>query len=320
MKTLLEMKQAGKLLNADGTSGVKLIYIDPPFATKREFRGSQEQKAYQDKIAGAEFIEFLRRRIVLLRELLTPNGALYIHLDTKKSHYIKIILDELFGEANFRNEIIWSDECPTMTLCGSIHDTLLFYTRSQEWTWNRVPRAEFKIMSICFLTKLNQEPIGGMPEVIYLLVVFPVVGMSTNFAGVKRVWRAPKSTLERYEAEGKLHWPKTGVPRLKRYLDEFEGVPLQDIWADLRVIYNQSSERIDYPTQKPESLAERIILSSSNPGDIVLTYLPARARPALWRRSWADAGLPSTAASWRSTPSKSVCCRSIRRSGRRASR
>ena len=107
MKTLLQMKTDGKLVNADGIPGVRLIYIDPPFNTKKEFRGSQDQKAYQDKIAGAEFLEFLRKRLVLMRELLAPDGSIYVHLDEKKSHYAKTILDEIFGENNFQREIIW---------------------------------------------------------------------------------------------------------------------------------------------------------------------------------------------------------------------
>jgi len=107
MKTLLEMKKEGKLINADGASGVSLIYIDPPFATKREFSGTKDQKAYQDKISGATFLEFLRRRLILLRELLSDEGLIYVHLDQKKSHAIKLLMDEIFGESNFLNEIIW---------------------------------------------------------------------------------------------------------------------------------------------------------------------------------------------------------------------
>ena len=107
MKTLLEMKKEGKLCNADGTPGVRLVYIDPPFATKQEFRGTKDQKAYQDKVVGAQFVEFLRRRLVLLRKLLADNGVIYLHLDIKKSHYMKTVMDEVFGEQNFVNEIIW---------------------------------------------------------------------------------------------------------------------------------------------------------------------------------------------------------------------
>lgn len=119
-------------------SRVKLIYIDPPFATKQEFRGSQDQKAYQDKIAGAKFIEFLRKRLILLRELLAANGSIYIHLDYRKVHYIKCICDEIFYEHNFHGEIIWGysgggipqNEYPRK------HDVLLWYTKSQRWTFN----------------------------------------------------------------------------------------------------------------------------------------------------------------------------------------
>jgi site-specific DNA-methyltransferase (adenine-specific)/adenine-specific DNA-methyltransferase len=98
LKTLLQMKDKGKLKNADGTPGVRLIYIDPPFATKQEFKGSQDQKAYQDKIAGARFLEFLRKRLVFLRELLSEDGSIYVHLDWKKGHYVKVLMDEVFGE------------------------------------------------------------------------------------------------------------------------------------------------------------------------------------------------------------------------------
>jgi DNA modification methylase len=107
MKSLLELKQAGQLCNADGTPGVRLVYIDPPFATKQEFSGSEDQKAYQDKIVGAQFLEFLRQRLVFIRELLSEDGSIYVHVDWKKSHYVRALLDDVFGERRFINEIIW---------------------------------------------------------------------------------------------------------------------------------------------------------------------------------------------------------------------
>ena len=97
MKTLLRMKEQGQLVNADGSRGVRLVYIDPPFATRQEFAGSQEEKAYQDKVTGARFLEFLRQRLVFLRDLLADDGSIYIHLDWKKVHYIKVLSDEIFG-------------------------------------------------------------------------------------------------------------------------------------------------------------------------------------------------------------------------------
>lgn len=148
MKRLLQMKADGKLVNADGTPGVRLIYIDPPFATKKEFRGSQDQKAYQDKIAGAEFLEFLRKRLVIMRELLTPNGSIYVHLDWKKGHYVKVLMDEIFGEQNFRNEIVWTYFGPTNVKQDfpKKHDTILRYSKSKDVIFNfddiRIPYSE----------------------------------------------------------------------------------------------------------------------------------------------------------------------------------
>jgi site-specific DNA-methyltransferase (adenine-specific)/adenine-specific DNA-methyltransferase len=93
MKSLLELKKSGRLSNADGTAGARLIYIDPPFATRQEFRGPDEQKAYQDKVAGARFIEFMRKRLILMRELLADDGSIYVHLDWRKCHYVRAVLD-----------------------------------------------------------------------------------------------------------------------------------------------------------------------------------------------------------------------------------
>ena len=135
MKTLLDMKKEGKLCNADGTPGVRLIYIDPPFASKKEFRGSQDQKAYQDKIAGAQFIEFLRKRLIFLRELLTDDGSIYVHLDTKKGHYIKLLMDEIFGEQNFRTEIVWyyrKYQMRAMRVFANNSERILWYVKSSQ--------------------------------------------------------------------------------------------------------------------------------------------------------------------------------------------
>jgi len=106
MKTLLEMKKEGKLCNADGTAGVRLVYVDPPFATKKDFAGTQDQQAYQDKLIGAAFIEFLRKRLVFLKALLSADGTIYVHMDFRKSHYMKTILDEIFATYDFA-EIVW---------------------------------------------------------------------------------------------------------------------------------------------------------------------------------------------------------------------
>ena len=139
MKSLLQMKRSGELCSADGTPGVKLVYIDPPFATKREFRGNQDQKAYQDKIVGAEFLEFLRRRLIFIRELLADDGVIFVHTDWKKGHYIRALLDEVFGEHRFRNEIVWwyyNKMQGNVNRFPSNHETIYFYSRGTNFTFN----------------------------------------------------------------------------------------------------------------------------------------------------------------------------------------
>lgn len=278
MKTLLEMKRRGELCNADGTPGVRLVYIDPPFATKQEFRGSQDQKAYQDKIVGAKFVEFLRKRLILIRELLSDDGAIFLHLDTKKSHYAKVILDEVFGESNFRNEIIWKRQSAHSGAkqCGAIHDTIFFYSKSGTWPWNVQHTEISDEYKSQFFDQIEKETGRRYSRGDLTAAGITKTGESGKpWRGINpsekgRHWAYSQSALEKLDAEGNIHWPKVGVPRLKRFADEIEGVTLQDIWTDVKIIHNQSPERVGYPTQKPESLAERIIHSCSNKGDIVL--------------------------------------------------
>lgn len=144
MKSLLEMKKAGKLSNADGSPGVRLIYIDPPFATMQEFSGSEDQKAYQDKIVGADFLEFIRQRLVLMRELLSEDGSIYVHVDWKKSHYVRVLLDDIFGESRFINEIIWyysNKYGANSDAFDSFHNTLFRFGRGKRFIYEpvRVP-------------------------------------------------------------------------------------------------------------------------------------------------------------------------------------
>lgn len=274
LKSLVEQKKAGTLLNSDGSIGVRLVYIDPPFATRKEFSGNRDEKAYRDKITGAEFVEFLRKRLILLRELLADDGVLFLHLDTKKSHYMKVILDEVFGESNFRNEIVWKRQSAhsDSSQCGAIHDTLFFYSKSSRWVWNEVLMPPSPDYVNQFFDQIEKDTGRRYARGDLSAGGLSGGGYDYEFKGIHRIWRCPITTMKRYENEGRLHWPKskTGVPRLKRYLDEFEGVTLQDIWTDIRVIHNRSKERVGYPTQKPESLLERIILVASNEGDVVL--------------------------------------------------
>jgi site-specific DNA-methyltransferase (adenine-specific)/adenine-specific DNA-methyltransferase len=144
MKSLLELKKAGKLCNSDGTPGVRLVYIDPPFATKQEFHGTEDQKAYQDKIVGSRFLEFLRKRLVFLKHLLSDDGAIYVHVDWKKSHYVRAILDDVLGEDRFINEIIWyysNKYGANSDAFDSFHNTLFRFGRGKKFLYEpiRIP-------------------------------------------------------------------------------------------------------------------------------------------------------------------------------------
>lgn len=139
LKRLIEDKKNGKLKNADGTDGVRVVYIDPPFSTRKDFKVSgEDQKAYQDKVAGAEFLEWLRRRLILLKEVVSYDGSVYVHLDYRKVHYVKVLLDEIFGESNFKNEIIWHYQTyqgQTKNYYPRKHDTILVYSKSKITTF-----------------------------------------------------------------------------------------------------------------------------------------------------------------------------------------
>jgi site-specific DNA-methyltransferase (adenine-specific)/adenine-specific DNA-methyltransferase len=273
LKTLLQMKQEGKLKNADGTPGVRLVYIDPPFATKQEFRGSQDQKAYQDKIAGAKFLEFLRKRLVFLRELLSEDGCIFVHLDWKKGHYVKVLIDEIMGEQNLRNEVIWkrTDSHKGTEKLSTIHDTLFFYAKSDV----HHPYPIFTPYSENRLTnayKFVEQKTGRRYRLDDLMAPGST---STDYAwkGIKprpgRHWAYTKDKMQDLEREGKIFYNRAGIPKLIAYLDEASGVPLSTIWLDIPMLKG-GLEDTNYPTQKPEALLDRIVKLTTNPGDLVL--------------------------------------------------
>lgn len=241
MKSLVEMKRGGQLCNADGTPGVRLVYIDPPFATMQEFQGADEQKAYQDKITGARFVEFLRKRLILLRELLAQDGAIYVHLDWKKAHYIKVVMDEVFGDNNFRNEIIWhypGREMHINTKFNAKHETILFYARSSA-------------------TEIRMSQVAVAYD------------RAKRLKGLRRKVHRDKDDREWvWETRGQA----AGQKPYKRYVDEIisQGRPLSDVWSDLQFLRGNHPERTGYPTQKPASLVERIVRASTVEGDLVL--------------------------------------------------
>jgi len=233
---------------------IKLIYIDPPFATKQDFMKDRE-KAYQDKIIGAQFIEFIRKRLILLREILADDGSIYVHLDQKKGHYIKVILDEVFGEHNFQNNIVWKrtpfsgSSKARSTKFPVNHDSIFYYTKTKDFIFSNQYVDYSKEYKERFKYK---DDIGFYRKT--LLKTYS------------------KETEQRLKKEKRFIEPeKEGAyPSYKQYLHESKGKQVEDIWSDLNLPNPMSSERLDYPTQKPEKLLERILEASSNEGDIVL--------------------------------------------------
>jgi len=275
MKTLLEMNRRGELCNADGTPGVRMIYIDPPFATRQDFQGSQDQKAYQDKIVGAQFVEFMRRRFILLRELLADDGCLYLHLDIKKIHYLKVVLDEVFGEGRFINEIIWkrTSAHADSTTYANVHDALLLYSKAGVFTFNPqyVPYTEEHLEErYKHIEKSGPRKGQRFADGDLVGTGLRGGGYLYEWKGVTKTWRCPIETMRQYEKDNRLYYTKNGVPRIKRFVDDVPGVPPSDMWIDIFPVNSQAAERVDYPTQKPESLLSRIISTSSNEGDIIL--------------------------------------------------
>jgi DNA modification methylase len=278
LKTLLEMKERGELKNADGTDGVRLCYIDPPFATKGEFRGQKGQRAYADKVAGAEFVELLRRRLIFIRELLADNGSLYLHLDWRKTHYLKVICDEVFGEQNFRSQIVWqrTNARSTKDQWPRIHDVILFYTKGQDYIYRSTEiAADKRKMPHTLITVGDQK---------YQTYEMTAPGETKKgesgkpWHGVKlppgRHWANTHQTMDGWEEASLIHWPKSGGFPRKRAEEPFDEeartVTVGDIWTDIDRINQAAKERVKYPTQKPEALLDRIISVSSNEGDLVL--------------------------------------------------
>lgn len=279
-------------IQAEG--GIKLIYIDPPFDVGADFsmdveigEGDEaetfhkepsvlEELAYRDTWGkGSDsFISMIYERLSLMRDLLAEDGSIYVHCDWRVTSYIRNVLEEIFGKKNFKNEIIWKRQSAHSDSgkYGTVHDTIWFFTKSDTWTWNQVLVEPSPDYIEGFFDQVEKETGRRYARGDLTAAGLSGGGYNYEYKGVKRIWRCPLVTLEKYDREGRLHWPKKGVPRLKRYLDEFEGVMAQDIWADIKVIHNQSSERTGYDTQKPEALLERVIKASSNEGDLVCDF------------------------------------------------
>ena len=218
------------------------------------------------------YLTMMAQRLEALRHALKPTGSIYLHCDPTASHYLKLLMDAVFGVQNYRNEIIWkrSSAHSDARGCGRTHDTLLRYSKNDnEFVWNK-QYVEYDADYIKTHYRFKTED-GRVYRTDNLTATgLQGGGYEYEWNGVSRVWRRPRQSMEELGRQGRIRYTRNGVAEQIRYLDEMPGVPLQDVWFDLQPINSQARERLGYPTQKPETLLERIINSSSNEGDVVL--------------------------------------------------
>jgi adenine-specific DNA-methyltransferase len=256
---------------------VNLIYIDPPYATKQRFESRKQNHAYDDNLDGAEYLEFLRQRLILMRELLAEDGSIYVHLDQKMIFAVKIIMDEVFGPKNFRNFITRKKCNPknfTRNQFGNISDHILYYAKSEKTTWNQAFEEWTDETSTKEYNYFEAET-GRR----YKKVPIHAPGIRNGETGKEwkgmlpppgKHWQYVPKKLDEMDLRGEIYWSPTGNPRRKVYLDNSKGIPVQDIWLNFKDAHNQNIKITGYPTEKNPDMLKRIIESSSNTGDIVL--------------------------------------------------
>ncbi len=276
---------------------VDLIYIDPPFDSKADYRTKVvlpgveleqkpsviEQFAYSDTWSDgtASYLAMITPRLILMRELLADTGSIYVHLDWHVGHYVKLVMDEVFGRENFQNELIWkrtSARSDSETY-NHIHDVIFFFSKTANLNFE-TQYAEYDLAYLETAYRNIEEGTGRRYTLSDLMASgirrgssgLPWRGIDPNARG--NHWKFQISKLDELDSTGRIAWPRKegGVPRYKRYLDEMKGVPIQSIWTDVNAVASQSIERVDYNTQKPIALLERIITSSCPKGGLIADF------------------------------------------------
>lgn len=277
---------------------VDLIYIDPPFASGADYAKKvyvrnnpkvaatiaqaekeldiEEMRAFEEKMYGdiwdkERYLNWMYENLMAIKSVMSDNASIYVHLDYHIGHYVKILMDEIFGEDNFVNEIIWQRVYShnDANRYGQIHDTIFFYCMNNEdYTWH----TQYTPYEEKYLKMYSMDDGDGRKYKVENTMGPGGRGSTYEWNGVTRTWRYSKETMEELDRKGLLYHTSSGFPKKKVYLDEMPGKPLQSIWTDINVIAGQAKELVDYATQKPEALLERIIKASSDEGMVVADF------------------------------------------------
>ena len=279
---------------------VDLVYIDPPFASGADYAKKvyirrnpkvaqlmaqieknldiDEIRAFEEKMYGdiwdkERYLNWMYENLMAMKSVMSEEASIYVHLDYHIGHYVKILMDEIFGEDNFRNEIIWKRATAhsDAEFYGNNFDCIFFYTKSQSgYTFNPM----FTEYDESYAARFKRtDPDGRRWDDRDLTAKgLQGGGYTYEYKGVTSLWRCPIETMERLDKEGRLYFTSKGGIRRKLYMDELPGMPTQSIWADIFPVNSQAEERVDYATQKPEALLERIIKASSNKGMLVADF------------------------------------------------
>ena len=282
----------------DAGRTVDLVYIDPPFASGADYAkkiylrrnpakaaeaaeaertlDSGEFAAFEEKMYGdvwekEKYLNWMYTNLLAIKSVMADDASIYVHLDWHIGHYVKVLMDEIFGEDNFRSEIVWkrSSAHSDNTDYANIHDTIFFYQIGQPvFHTPYIPYTEEYANQ--YYSKSDER--GRFKDTDLSAKGLQGSGYTYTWKGTPGYWRCPISTMERYEKEGRIYYTSNGTPRLKQYLSEMPGIPAQDIWTDIFPVNSQAKEKNDYATQKPEALLERIIKASSNEGMTVADF------------------------------------------------
>lgn len=262
---------------------VQLVYIDPPYAADHHFEsrgGGRNDPMYNDSFEDAEYIEFMRERLVLLHHLLSDDGSIYVHIGEEMVAHLKLLLDDIFGRDNYQN-MISRQKChsknSTKKRYGNVQDFILFYSKSQNKTWERPSRPPTKEEKERAMKEYRYEEEDTGRK--YMLVPLHAPGERDGATGEQwngmeppegKHWTYPPEKLEEMDENDMIVWSSNGNPRKKVYYDNRDGVPVTDMWTDVRDYYNQQQAITGYPTEKNIDLLKRVVEASSEEGDIVL--------------------------------------------------